>query len=99
MSQNPSLTEGDLVNKGEALFVRAFCYFNLVRAFGEVPLIDFKVYDAAEANVPKSSVAKIYELIDSDLTEAKTVLPRTWEQLYVGCFTWGLLVLFMHAHT
>lgn len=38
MSQNPSLTEGDLVNKGEALFVRAFCYFNLVRAFGEVPL-------------------------------------------------------------
>ena len=29
MSQNPSLTEGDLVNKGEALFVRAFCYFNL----------------------------------------------------------------------
>ena len=67
MSQNPSLTEGDLVNKGEALFVRAFCYFNLVRAFGEVPLIDFKVYDAAEANVPKSSVAKIYEFISVPL--------------------------------
>ena len=93
------MTEGDLVNKGEALFVRAFCYFNLVRAFGEVPLIDFKVYDAAEANVPKSSVAKIYELIDSDLTEAENSLPRTWEQLYVVVSLGELLVLFMHAHT
>ena len=98
MSQNPSLTEGDLVNKGEALFVRAFCYFNLVRAFGEVPLIDFKVYDAAEANVPKSSVAKIYELIDSDLTEAENSLPRTWEQLYVGRLTWGA-ARSLHART
>ena len=98
MSQNPSLTEGDLVNKGEALFVRAFCYFNLVRAFGEVPLIDFKVYDAAEANVPKSSVAKIYELIDSDLTEAENSLPRTWEKLYIGRLTWGA-ARSLHART
>ena len=98
MSQNPSLTEGDLVNKGEALFVCAFCYFNLVRAFGEVPLIDFKVYDAAEANVPKSSVAKIYELIDSDLTEAENSLPRTWEKLYIGRLTWGA-ARSLHART
>ena len=26
-------------NRGEALFFRAWCYFNLVRAFGEVPLV------------------------------------------------------------
>jgi len=32
---------------GEAHFFRAFLYFNLVRAFGEVPLIDFKITDAA----------------------------------------------------
>ncbi len=29
--------------KGEALFFRAYCYFNLVRAWGEVPLVTFKV--------------------------------------------------------
>ena len=63
----------------EAYFLRAFCYFNLVRAFGEVPLIDFKVYDAAEANVPKSSVAKIYELIDSDLHK---VAPTFWADCF-----------------
>ena len=80
------------------MFVRAFCYFNLVRAFGEVPLIDFKVYDAAEANVPKSSVAKIYELIDSDLTEAENSLPRTWEHLLIVRLTWGA-ARSLHART
>ena len=37
MSQNPSLTEGDLVNKGEALFVRAFCYSDLTEAENSLP--------------------------------------------------------------
>lgn len=37
MKSNPSLTGGDLVNKGEALLMRAFCYFNLVRAFVKCP--------------------------------------------------------------
>ena len=72
MKSNPSLTGGDLVNKGEALLMRAFCYFNLVRAFGEVPLIDFKVGSVADANIPKSSVDQIYTLIDEDLTNAVT---------------------------
>ena len=63
MKSNPSLTGGDLVNKGEALLMRAFCYFNLVRAFGEVPLIDFKVGSVADANIPKSSVDQILSLI------------------------------------
>lgn len=29
--------------KGEASFFRAYCYFNLVRAFGEVPLVTYKI--------------------------------------------------------
>ena len=36
--------------KGEALFFRAYCYFNLVRAWGEVPLVTFKVKEASDAN-------------------------------------------------
>ncbi len=98
MKNNASLTNGDLVNKGEALFMRAFCYFNLVRAFGEVPLIDFKVVEAADANIPKSSVDKIYALIDDDLTDAETYLPRTWEAQYIGRLTWGA-ARSLHART
>lgn len=61
----------------EAKFLRAFFYFNLVRAFGEVPLID-KVYtdpeDARNA-VPKSSKDAIYDFIIEDLNAAIGVLP------------------------
>lgn len=98
MEQNGDLTDGDYVNRGEACFIRAFCYFNLVRAFGEVPLIDFKVVEASDANVPKSSVAEIYELIDNDLEVAETYLPRTWESRYVGRLTWGA-ARSLHART
>ena len=58
-------------NRGEALFFRAWCYFNLVRAFGEVPLVTIKVVEASDANVPKTTAEKIYEQIDKDLTEAE----------------------------
>ena len=84
-----NLTDGNLVNKAEALFFRAYCYFNLVRAFGEVPLIDFKINQSSDANIPKSSVNDIYALIDRDLTEAEKYLPRTWESKYIGRLTWG----------
>ncbi|MDR0729794.1 MAG: RagB/SusD family nutrient uptake outer membrane protein [Prevotellaceae bacterium] len=98
-TQGLQLTEGDFINKAEALFFRAFVYFNLVRAFGEVPLIDFPITDAAEANVPKSTVDKIYELIDADLREAATLpIPRTWGSQYPGRLTWGA-VKSLHAKT
>ncbi|MDR3350441.1 MAG: RagB/SusD family nutrient uptake outer membrane protein [Prevotellaceae bacterium] len=94
-----ALPEGDQINKAEALFFRAFVYFNLVRAFGEVPLIDFVITDAAQANVPKATVAKIYEQIDADLQEAATLpIPRTWGATYPGRLTWGA-VKSLHAKT
>ncbi|HEX2533056.1 MAG TPA: RagB/SusD family nutrient uptake outer membrane protein, partial [Chitinophagaceae bacterium] len=78
-----------LVNRGEAKFMRAYAYFNLVRAFGEVPLVDFKVTSQAQANVPKSSVAEIYALIDADLQEAAGVLPLNWPGQFIGRLTSG----------
>lgn len=74
----PELTEGTRSNIGEAKFLRSFAYFNLVRSFGEVPLIDFRITDQASANKPKSTVNEIYQLIDADLQEAITTLPETW---------------------
>lgn len=97
-ANEPNPTEGTLINKAEACFFRAYAYFNLVRAFGEVPLIDFKVEDDAQANIPKSSVEDIYTLIDSDLTFAETNLPPYWESKYVGRLTWGAARA-LHART
>ena len=98
MEGNVNLTDGDKINMAEAKFMRAFCYFNLVRAFGEVPLIDFKINDAAEANIPKSPVSEIYKLIDNDLKDAETYLPTTWQSMYVGRLTWGAARA-LHART
>src|SRR5687768_17468681 len=56
-----------ITNMGEAKFLRAWAYFDLVRDWGEVPLIDFKVYETSQANVEKSTIPEVYALIDEDL--------------------------------
>lgn len=78
-----------IINVAEARFFRAFSYFDLVRTFGEVPKIDFRIYSAAQAIQPKVSVDEIYKLIDEDLTFAGANLPATWGSQYVGRLTSG----------
>ncbi len=65
-------------NVGEAKFFRAYCYFNLVRAYGEVPL--FTSYNATpqDAVKEKSPVDEIYAVIEKDLQEAAIALPLNW---------------------
>ena len=60
---------------GEAKFLRAFSYFNLVNIFGKVPLKLEPQLTAATINVPLSEVPAIYAQIEKDLTEAIPVLP------------------------
>lgn len=75
---------------GEARFLRAYAYFNLVRLFGRVPLIDTLFSDpAAQNNVAQSSAAQIYAFIESDLTFAASVLPLNWDARFVGRATKG----------
>ena len=56
---------------GEAYFLRAFYYFNLVQVFGEAPL---RLKTAPE-NLPKSSADVIYAQIASDLKKAIEIFP------------------------
>lgn len=65
-------------NIGEAHFFRAYCYFELVKAYGEVPKIDFYYTNASDGIKPKSPVAEIYALIDQDLEAASQELPLSW---------------------
>ncbi len=53
---------------GQARFLRAYYYFNLVRLFGDVPLVDEPVDLTSEQLAPsRAPVADIYNLIVSDL--------------------------------
>ncbi|MEP7252439.1 MAG: RagB/SusD family nutrient uptake outer membrane protein [Ginsengibacter sp.] len=78
-----------LVNRAEAKFLRAYAYWDLVRAFGQVPKIEFKVNDAAQVNIPKSTEGEIFTLIDADLAEAASILPVSWDPKYIGRLTKG----------
>jgi len=59
--------------KAEAKFLRAFYYFDLVRFFGEVPLIT-RIVNAGEVDFPRQPTADIYGQIEQDLTDAIPVL-------------------------
>lgn len=61
--------------EGEAKFARAMCHFNLVRAFGDVPLITTVVGVGAEEHYSRVESSKVYESIVSDLTDAVSMLP------------------------
>ena len=55
---------------GEAKFLRALNYFNLVRCFGEVPLRTQPVEAGNDQGLPVSSIVEIYDLIIDDLNFA-----------------------------
>ena len=62
----------------EAKFLRAFYYFDLVKLYGKVPLIDHTLL-AAEANtIPRSPVADVYALMIADLQFAIANLPANY---------------------
>lgn len=63
---------------GEAQFLRAFAYFNLVRLFGDVPLRTAEIKSATEINIPRAKVADIYAQIEKDLTDAAVNLPGSY---------------------
>lgn len=57
---------------GEALFIRAYHYFNLVRLYGGVFLVHKPITAEEAKTVNRSSVDDIYKLIESDLKTAST---------------------------
>ncbi len=64
---------------GEASFLRALAYFNLVRLWGGVPIITKPIATAQEANnTPRATAAEVYQQIIADLTVANTNLPEAY---------------------
>ncbi len=78
--------------EGEAKFVRAYAYFNLVRLYGDVPLLD-RVVDPLDTDVQFTRVATstIYELIVSDLMAAAGSLDNSFKTRASRAGAQGLL--------
>ena len=58
----------------EAKFLRGFFYFDLVRVFGDVPLV-LNVLQPDEAFVPRDSKVEVYRQIEQDFMDAIQELP------------------------
>ena len=68
------LTDSEKNNvKAEALFLRAFYYFDLVTHWGGVPLMLTEVASEAESFVAKSTAEEVYNQIITDVSEAITL--------------------------
>lgn len=80
----------------EAKFVRAYSYFRLVRAFGDIPLRLSVPKDATEFNIPRTAKAQVYAAIEKDLDDAAAVLPQTYPAADLGRATKGA-ALALHA--
>lgn len=64
--------------EGELRFIRALCYFDLVRLFGGVPLRELPALEAGETlNVPRSSTADVYAFITEELEDAALLISNT----------------------
>ena len=80
----------------EAKFIRAYEYFRLVRAFGDVPLRLHVPKDASEYNLPRTPKADVWAAVEQDLTDAAGVLPQTYSGADIGRATKGAALAF-HA--
>lgn len=83
--------------EGEAKFIRAFMYFDLVRKFGKVPVIDKALIPQDVAAISRSPVTAVYDLILADLQTAIANLPTSYSTANTGRATQyaakGLLAL------
>lgn len=79
ISSSQGLTEADKNSVlGQALFMRAYVYFNMVKHHGGVPYITTP-QDLSDDNLeaPRHSTKECFELIVKDLDEAISILPPT----------------------
>lgn len=91
--QNVPLINMDTVLRnrivGEAKFVRALAYFNMVRLFGKLPIIEKPGVSVAALHVSRSEVSKVYAFIIQDLLDGINTLPLKYSGGDVGRATKG----------
>lgn len=69
LNANPEASQKSKEYVAEAKFLRAYFYFELVKFFGDVPLIT-KQLGASEYNQSRVAAATVYEQVVADLKEA-----------------------------
>ncbi len=75
--------------KGEAQFLRAYYYLNLVHYFGGVPLILDPPNNNTQGQLPRNTKEEVFNAIYSDLDAAAELLPARYPNSDLGRATKG----------
>lgn len=74
--------------KGEALYLRAHMYHELLRGYGGVPIVElYEMNDLEKMQIPRNTVGEVLDYIIADLTEAENLLPPTVADNVLGRVT------------
>ncbi len=84
--------------KGEAMFLRAYYYFNLIRYFDDVPVTTQKTVSDDDLPSSENGKRRVLDLIEGDLAMVADILPDVYTGSDVGRATkWAALTLLMKA--
>jgi starch-binding outer membrane protein, SusD/RagB family len=89
-STDPSVIKNKERYIAEAKFLRALAYFDLVRIFGDVPMITSVISEVEAYNIGREKADKIYDqVIIKDLLDAENILPVKYTGMDMGRATKG----------
>lgn len=72
-TDSDNITRKEMI--AEAKWIRAWCFFNLVRLYGDIPMPLLAASNIEEAQLPRTSIAGVYAQIIEDLMIAEKELP------------------------
>ena len=80
----------------EAKFLRGFYYFNLVKTFGTVPIVDH-ILAPSDYSLPRNTLEECWIFIETDFKDAMAELPKKSEmpESEMGRATWGAAAAFL----
>lgn len=74
-------------HKGEALFLRAYVFFNLWNYYGIAPLVTKRLKETGDSYVFPSEGTQLLDQAIADLQQAQTLLPDAWNDANRGRVT------------
>lgn len=79
--------------KGEAFFLRAFAYAELMKRYGGVPLVDRPLNIDEDLNIPRNTVEEVTRFIEWNCDSAAALLPPSYPVTNLGRATRGAAMM------
>ena len=66
--------------RNEMPMIEAYCYFELVKRYGGVPIVPANIGDAQEANLPRATAQEVFDKIESNINTSLPKLVPSWKE-------------------